>query len=198
MSRKEKPMTYHLKKLFFIPALVLSTQAFAAEPESTTSEQASPSNNISIEWVKPEKFRDVKHPSISRKRYRESVFAELETFFASLATALPDGQTVNIKVTNLDLAGTVQTPSMAGLTTHSNNSTFGMNDYRIIRDIDIPRMHLSYELLNEKGELIQQQDVKLKDMSFLMKSNSVRKNTPLRYEKEMISEWFKSEFLSQA
>ena len=190
-------MAKYLTKLLFIPAFVLATQAVADDVKTNEVESAATPSNISVEWLKPEKFRDVKHPSISRKRYRESVFLELETFFAGLGKHLPHGHSIVIQVTNLDMAGTVQTPSMAGLTSFSNSASTDMNDYRIIRAIDIPRMDFSYKLLDAKGEVIQEESVELKDMSFLSRSASVRKNVALRYEKEMISRWFKQTFPSE-
>lgn len=150
-------------------------------------------SNVSIEWVEPRKFRDVRHPTTSRKRYRESVFLELETFFTSLGEELPEGYKLNLKVTDLDLAGTIQTPAMAGL---NNFSSGGIEDYRIVREIDIPRMTFSYELIDEKGQILKQEEVKLKDMSFLSRAGSISKNTSLIYEKVMISRWFKDTFIA--
>jgi hypothetical protein len=189
-------MVNYLKGLVFVSLLLLGAQAMASNVESADIDDVElqkVQSNVSIEWVKPKKFRDVRHPTMSRQRYTESVLLELKTFFSSLGERLPEGYKLNLKVTNLDLAGTVQSPAMAGLRNFSNG---GMDDYRIVRDIDIPRMAFSYELVDEQGKVLKQEDVDLKDMSFLSRAGSVSKNTSLRYEKEMISRWFKKTLMS--
>jgi hypothetical protein len=203
-------MFSYLKVLITATAILFSSSLISTNASSTNSQnetngdlnsqtdsQANPQNKVVIAWHEPQKFRDVKHPTMSRKRYRESVFKELESYFEELTEALPDGQVLNINVTELDLAGTVQTQSMAGLSLYSQNSFSDMNEYRIMRNIDIPRMTFSYTLKDEKGQLIQQDEVALKDLNYLTRVNTIRKSTSLRYEKSMISSWFEKTFSTE-
>ncbi|WP_412970875.1 DUF3016 domain-containing protein [Glaciecola sp. MF2-115] len=183
---------------FLFAGTVLSMNVLSPNSQDATSATTEVQSKVAIEWIEPKKFRDVEHPTISRKRYRESVFEELEAYFSELSEALPDGRKLSIKVTELDLAGTVQTQSMAGLNHYSQSSRANINEYRIMRDIDIPRMTFSYELKDESGQVIKEEEVNLKDMSYLSSVNSIHKNTALRYEKAMISEWFKKTFLSES
>lgn len=182
---------------FLIASTVLSMDVLSSNLQDPTSASSEVQSNLTVEWIEPQNFRDVRHATISRKRYRESVFEELEAYLGELSEALPDGHKLTIKVTELDLAGTVQTQSMAGLDRYSQNSRNDMNEYRIMRDIDIPRMTFIYELKDENGQLIQGKEVNLKDMSYLSRVNSIHKNTSLRYEKAMISDWFKKTFPSE-
>lgn len=189
-------MVNYLKGLLFASCFLLSAQAMASNIETMDTgnvEAQKSQSNVSIEWVKPKKFRDVRHPTMSRKHYRDSVLLELETFFTSLGEGLPEGQKLNLRVTDLDLAGAVQSPAMAGLRNFSNS---GIDNYRIVRDIDIPRMTFAYELVDGQGQILKQEDVELKDMSFLSMAGSVNTNTSLKYEKVMISRWFKETFMS--
>lgn len=194
-------MLHYSKTLILYSVFLLSTQACASLdqdlPESAPELTAEKTSRVIVEWIEPKTFRDVKHPSMSSKRYREQVFSDLETFLASLGERLPDDQVLTIKVTNLDMAGTVETPSMAGLTRFSSHSFSAMNEYRIIRNIDIPRITFSYQLMDNNKQIIQQEEVKLKDMSFLSRAHSIRKNTSLRYEKAMISKWFSETFIAE-
>ena len=104
-----------------------------------------------------------------------------------LSLALPDNQKLLMKVTDLDLAGQVWPASHLGL-------GHGTSDVRIVKNIDIPRINFSYKLLDESGEVVQQAEVKLKDMSFLDRSHHLFKSESLRYEKNMLQRWFKQEF----
>jgi Asp-tRNA(Asn)/Glu-tRNA(Gln) amidotransferase B subunit len=195
-----------VKSLVLVSALLISIQSTASNVQRSSAQNTDSTmstepkiseSNVSIEWIDPQKFRDVEHPTTSRKRYRESVFLELETFFATLGEKLPLGYTLHLKVTDLDMAGTVQTPGMAGLNDFSNQGRFGMQDYRIMRDIDIPRITFSYEYLDDKGQIVKQEEVTLKDMSYLSRGRSINNSAALHYEKVMISRWFEETFQAE-
>jgi hypothetical protein len=179
--------------------ILISSHLAASESavlENSSAEELTQESKVSIEWIEPKKFRDVRNASMSRKRYRDTVFTELEAYFTVLGKDLPQGQKLTIKVTDLDMAGTVQSLATAGLTNFSNNLNHNLNDYRIMREIDIPRMTFSYELKDADGKIIKQDDVELKDMSYLSRASVVRKSAQLRYEKVMISRWFNDTFSS--
>jgi len=142
---------------------------------------------VEIEWDKPDKYRDVRPSNESRKRFREATFEHINEYMNELSLALPDNQKLLMRVSDLDLAGQVWPTSHLGL-------GYGASDVRIVKSIDIPRINFSYELLNESGEVLQQAEVKLKDMSFLNRSHRFFKNESLRYEKSMLQRWFKQEF----
>jgi hypothetical protein len=151
------------------------------------SHQALAQAEVEIEWDKPEKYRDVRPSNESRKRFRDATFERLDKYMNKLALALPDDNKLLMKVSDLDLAGQVWPASFVGL-------GHGTSDVRIIKNIDIPRMTFSYQLQDESGEVLQQAEVNLKDMSFLDRSNRHFKSEPLRYEKNMLKRWFEQEF----
>jgi hypothetical protein len=142
---------------------------------------------VEIEWDKPEKYRDVRPSNESRKRFRESTFEQINEYMNELALTLPNNQKLLMKVSDLDLAGQVWPASFVGLGN-------GGSDVRIVKNIDIPRIDFSYQLLDESGEVVQQAAVKLKDMSFLDRSSHFFKSESLRFEKNMLQHWFKQEF----
>ncbi|AGH42842.1 DUF3016 domain-containing protein [Paraglaciecola psychrophila] len=142
---------------------------------------------VEIEWDKPEKYRDVRPSNESRKRFMEATFEGINEYMHELASSLPDNQKLRMKVTDLDLAGQVWPASFVGLGQ-------GTSDVRVIKNIDIPRMNFSYQLLDTSGAVIQQADVDLKDMSFMDRGNRFFDSESLRYEKNMLQRWFKQEF----
>jgi hypothetical protein len=143
---------------------------------------------VEIEWDKPEKYRDVRPGNESRKRFRDTTFEGINEYMNKLALALPDDNKLLMKVTDLDLAGEVWPGYFVGL----GEST---SDVRLIKDVDIPRMNFSYQLLDGSGQVVQEAEVKLKDMSFLDRSSSnFFRNESLRYEKFMLKRWFDREF----
>ena len=142
---------------------------------------------VEINWQNPEKYSDVRPTNASRVKYRERVFNQLDEYFTELAADLPDGQILKVNVSNLDLAGQVWPASFVGFG-HSGS------DIRLIKSIDIPRMRFSYQLLDQAGMVQKEAEVNLKDMSFQDRHNSFFDSESLRYEKNMLKQWFYKEF----
>ena len=172
--------------LFVAGCLICASPVLLADTTEANEQQAE-NQRFTVEWVEPQKYRDVKHPHQSRKRFREGVLDELSEFMAELSADLPQNTKLSMKVTNLDLAGDILPASFAGV-----GDSF--RDVRVVRQIDIPRMVFSYELVDEKGQVLQSDEVKLKDMNFLDRANFSHRSDYLRYEKRMIKEWFESTF----
>lgn len=143
---------------------------------------------VEITWENPKEYTDVKPTNQSRTRFREGVFKKLDEHFVELAERLPDGQKLAITVTNLDLAGQVWPAAFVGL------GSGGGSDVRLVKTIDIPRMSFSYILTDSAGVVLKKDDVKIKDMAFQNSARSRFSNDSLRYEKNMIEEWFEDEF----
>ena len=148
------------------------------------------SSQVEMQWQNPEKYRDIKPAAESRKRFRESTFRHLDEYVQKLAEKLPEDSKLVMTVTDLDLAGQVWPASFYGL-------GHGMSDVRVIKNMDIPRMSFSYKLISSSGDVVQAAEVKLKDMGFMNRSNQIFKSETLRYEKNMLKEWFNEEFSSQ-
>jgi hypothetical protein len=137
--------------------------------------------NVKVTWIEPDKYRDINSGNHGKKRFRESTFKTLEKHLANLAKALPASQQLDIEVTDVDLAGDVH----AG----------GMRNIRVIKALYFPYIKLSYKLINAEKAIILSDSVKLKDMNF-MTGNSLRyKSKSLGYEKKLLDDWFKDEFV---
>jgi hypothetical protein len=135
-----------------------------------------------VTWDNYEKYRDIHPSNESRKHFRERTFKNFEKHFSKLAAKLPEGQVLKIKVSDVDLAGD----------THSG----GINQVRIIKDIFIPRINFSFELLNTDKRIVKSGDIVLKDMGFMMNTHLKYRNQALGYEKAMLDKWFADTFKS--
>ncbi|MDF2177907.1 DUF3016 domain-containing protein [Aliiglaciecola sp. CAU 1673] len=143
-------------------------------------------SRVEINWIEPEKFTDVRPSNESRQRFRERTFEDIKKYMEKLMGSLPEGQKLLMNVTDLDLAGQVWPGSFVGLNSAS--------DVRLIKRIDIPRMRFDYKLLDNSGNIIKEETVDLKDMSFQDKHNPLFDSESLRYEKNMLREWFQETF----
>ncbi len=130
-----------------------------------------------IKWDHPEKFSDIQpNSSTTRMRFQKRVLADLSKYIQNLsAKKLPEDYKLSILVKDIDLAGYIQL--------HNSNLQ------RVVRDVDIPRIKLTYKL-SKGSQIVQQGNAKLTDLNFLRSSNYKFRNTSFYYEKKLLSDWF--------
>ena len=130
--------------------------------------------DVSVTFVKPEEFIDMPRSPIDRERLQQ----DFARYFASLNKQLPAGRNLKIEVLDIDLAGQTWPRRSGG------------EDIRIMRGgADWPRMHLRYTL-EENGQLLRSGDEQLSNMNYQQRMGRHSDSDPLRYEKQMIDEWF--------
>jgi hypothetical protein len=89
---------------------------------------------------------------------------------------LADHQLLHIRITDVDLAGEIE-------------YTHRIPEIRVLRDITSPHIELRYQL--QSADQVQaESEVSLRDFSYLARSNRYSEGDPLRYEKQMLDEWF--------
>ena len=129
-------------------------------------------SEIHVTYVKPEQMLDV--PATQRGQ----ILNELTGHFMSLDKYLAPDQTLNIEVTSLELSGIVK---------HKFRTD---QDVRVLRGAaDWPTMHLLYRL-ESKGQVIRSGEDDLRNMMYLERMNKYPTSDSLRYEKQMIDDWF--------
>jgi len=132
---------------------------------------------VEVSYVKPEQFSDVPFMQLDRDR----LLKELSAHFAELGKKLPAGQTLKIEVLDVDLAGRLY-PRRNG------------DDLRIMRGgADWPHMHLRYAL-EQDGQLIRSGDDEISNMAYEDRINHYSGSDGLRYEKQMVDDWFNKAF----
>jgi len=179
-----------MTKLFSTLLLSTALCSFLTFADTHADEEKEPEGRVNIEWQDPKSYTDIRPSNQSKKRFQESTFKKLEKFMEKLATKLPEGQHLNLVVTDLDLAGHVWPGHMAGM---SNTQ-----DVRVIKRVDFPRINFSYTLLDSNGETVKAGEETLKDMSFQEHHLGRFKSDGLRYEKNMLERWFKKTLVAKA
>jgi DUF3016 family protein len=134
----------------------------------------------SVEWKDVEKYRDLRTVSGSNKSFKDKFFKEIEEHLAQLAQPLPESQTINFVITNVDLAGNIQ--------------LVGTREVRIVKEIFMPKISLSYELKDEQGQVIKSDTLDVKDPSFLKRTNTRVERETFGHEKAMLTRWFNQTF----
>jgi hypothetical protein len=162
---------------FFRAALILVFPLLTILTASNTS-----AGEAHIQFVNPQNYTDASIDGMYRPDPR--VLEVIEQHLQGLATrCLLPGQTLNIQVFDIDLAGQYEWWQRAG----------GHN-VRVMRDTTWPRIDLAYTLHASDGNTTEVRE-QVKDMVYLKGSSFVRTNSaPLPYERAMLDHWFEKWF----
>ncbi len=137
--------------------------------------------DVTVSYVKPEEFSDVPWSP----RDREQLLKDLTAHFNKMGQKLPAGQVLKIEVLDVDLAG------------RTYPRHFSPDDIRILRGgADWPHMHLHFTL-EQDGKVLRSGDAQLSNMMYQERINRYSSSDSLRYEKQMMDDWFEQEFLRQ-
>lgn len=178
-----KPNICHTSLTAIAAVLLL----FASSQAVSQDEPMEEDSKLQIEFVKPSSFTDIRPSNQSRSKYQKHVFESLSSYFNELSRTLPEGQILDVKVTNIDLAGDTNSPRIP--------LSSMMSDVRVMEDIYFPRLEFTYTLKNQAGEVLKTEEVDLKDMSYLNRAGFVRSSRDaFPYEHSMLIEWFQDTF----
>jgi len=138
---------------------------------------------VQVDFDDPAKFRDVRATNESQERFRERVMKEITQAFEKNAKHLPEGQTLHVAVSDVDLAGEVEY--------FHDNQPFGL---RVMRRVDAPSMTFQYELRDESDRVLQQGEEELRNLNYNRPSAIPVARSPFKYEKDMIKTWMRDTF----
>lgn len=128
---------------------------------------------VTVTYVKPDEYTDMPFSPYDRER----TLKDFSAYFATLNKKLPEGQTLKIEVLDIDLAGRLY-PRRAA------------DDIRVMTGgADWPRMHLRYTL-EENGQVLRSGDEQISSMNYQWNRTSYFDNDAMRYEKQMLDDWF--------
>jgi hypothetical protein len=142
-----------------------------------------PAATVEVTFVAPEKFTDVKEDYMDSEKGREALLSELKQHLEKRgAKLLSANQRLEIKVTEVDLAGDFE-PWRGP----------NFQDIRIVKDLYPPRVNLEFRLIGADGKVISEGKRELRDLGYML-SMAMPTSDPLRFDKEMLSDWLRREF----
>ncbi len=163
--------------------LLVFACGLAAVGAGRAADEAKPSVPVTVTYVSPEKFTDAKDDVMGSDRDRERVLDELKTHILSMARHyLAPGQTLEIHVTDIDLAGDFE--PWRGIE---------FDHIRILKEIYPPRMSLEFRLVDAQGKVLNEGKRRLQNLAYLM-GLGMPTSDSLRYDKDLINDWLRSEF----
>ena len=159
-----------------IAGLICATGLMAATDAPVTP------SAVEVSFEKPEEFTDFTHSYTQKDYQQDGLMAEIrEHVQQRAASRLAAGQKLVVKFTDIDLAGDFEPWRV------STNQ-----DIRIVKDLYPPRMKLEFKLLNADGSVAAEGKRSLVNLGF-MSSLAFPQSDPLRYDKEMLTDWLRTE-----
>jgi Protein of unknown function (DUF3016) len=164
-----------------LAAAVLSATAvgpaFAADPIPAGAER------VTVQVLRPEAFTDFKATCIGMDERTRGLLTDLTQFIRTTgARYVPDGAVLEITVTDVDMAGEFETwrgPQACSV--------------RVMLDLYAPRIRLEFRLTDRDGNAASSGQRDLRDPLYLTRAVLLATD-PLRYEKDLLLEWFQREF----
>jgi len=154
-------------------ALIVITGCAAAADESVS--------RVSVAFVEPEKFTDARRAELEPTS--SGVLRELEKFLIETgARYVPESMRLNIRVTNVDLAGDFELfrgPQA--------------DQVRIIKGLYPPHIVLEFEVVDSTAKVVKSGKRDLTDIDYQLRSVYPREDY-LRYEKDILRDWLRAEF----
>lgn len=134
---------------------------------------------VQVTFVEPDKFSDAGRGSVDLERTTLAFDEHLK----ALGQRLPDGQSLRLQVTDIDLAGELR-PTRNG------------SDIRMLRGrADWPRVALRYELVQD-GRMLKSGEARVADMSYQQASLGMHRGEAYAYEFRMLDRWFSEQILA--
>lgn len=165
----------HIPSLFAFIALATAGQTQAAQ--------------VKVDWQSPQRYADIGSNDGSQEKFRATLFGALDAVFAEQAANLPAGQTLEVAVTDLDMAGAMRVGPRGGF-------------QRVVQSSQFPQITLDYRLLDADGRVVASQSgVTFKYLGFYNATNAVRQADsaqPFYFESEMIRAWYGRTFMPAA
>ncbi len=150
-----------------LAACLILTPVFGA------SEQTK--NDVAVEFLEPENFRDFKNSRSGGERDRESLEKSFRKKILEVAERyLPPGYKLILRFRDIDMAGDFEPQ-------HGPD----FDNIRIVKAIYPPSFLVEYQITAENGDVVASGTKRVTDLAF-QNTVSFRKDEPLFYETELI------------
>jgi hypothetical protein len=134
---------------------------------------------VEVTYVAPERFSDIGWSNTAQRDNLDHLKQVLQGLGSRY---VPDGQTMRIEVTDVDVAGD-ERPTTQG-------------DVRVSRGMaDVPRISFRYTLVSGGSE-VDRGEVALSDLDYARRMVDTRASESLAYERRMLDRWFRQRFAS--
>ena len=165
---------------------VLGLALACALAPAAWAQDAAAAARVNVEVGDFSQMRELKHLSgMQRRDTEQSIQALAKWLQHQAARRLPAGETLQVTLRDVDLAGDYEPGRTDGY------------DIRVVKDLYPPRIELEYRLDDADGKPLRQGEATLRDTGFLFGIGPMGSD-PLRFEKRMLDDWLRGQFATAA
>lgn len=144
-------------------------------------------DRVNISWHDVENYKDINPAEETVARFNKRMFSSFERQFVQLAKKLPEGYTMKVVVTDVDLAGRVL-PTNKG----------SLRLTRVIEHNFKPSISLSFAVFNAEGkQVLSSQDVNLDSKVTHRAPRRQHMHREFSYDNYFVKKWFNDSVLPQ-
>lgn len=168
-------------------ALALGATTANAKPRTVTDPDAPRSlpaeGAVAVQWTDPARFSELKFSGNRWEAQRGNwVFELAEHLRKEATTRLPEGERMEVTITDIDRAGK-----------YEPGRGIQFDSVRIMREIYPPTIELSFTRYAADGSVLAEGERRLRDTMYLSNISIAGRNESLRYEKQLLDEWLRDE-----
>lgn len=166
------------------PILLLAAALIAGGCQSSqTSSTPVKQDNVAVSFQDADKFTDARESfgASSSQYYLDQLSEHLKKVAGKQLTT---GQKLDVTINDIDLAGDF---------IPGNAST---QDIRVIKEIYIPRVKLTFKLLDAEGKVLKEGARSLSDLNYMSNIGLIDRDQPLFYDKALLTNWVRQEIKS--
>jgi hypothetical protein len=135
---------------------------------------------VSVVFVEPDKFTDLRYTEAERSS--RALLLQLQRFIVETAAGfLPEAMRLEIKITDIDLAGDFEL---------FRGPQF--DQLRVNKSIYPPRIALEFRVVDPGEQTVKEGKRDLTDIDYQLRT-AYRRDDYLRYEKELLRDWLRAE-----
>lgn len=163
--------------------LTIATAGLMLASVVWAKEEPAKASRIEVSFVEPDKFTDFKQDYYDSDRGRDHLIQQLTAHLEWLARHyVPEGAKLEVKITDIDLAGDFEPWR-----------DVRYSSIRFLKEVYPPRMKLDFRLIGADGKVISEGHRELSELGYLS-HNLLPASDGLRYDKEVLTDWMRSEF----
>lgn len=176
-----------LTTCLLLAAALFTASTAAAKTRNVTDPEAPRSlpdeGPVAVQWTDPAQFTELRFSGNRWEAERGNWVVQLaEHLRKEAAKRLPEGERLEVEITDIDRAGR-----------YEPGRGINLDSVRIMREIYPPMVEFTFRRLDANGNVVAEGERKLRDTMYLSGSTSIGSNDHLRYEKRMIDDWLRDE-----
>lgn len=164
--------------------LAVAALSVTAAAPAHAAQEAATAARVSVTYINPENFAENRMFGMQDRFNHVDYLTELKDYLVKRGEKiLAPGQRLHVDITDIQLAGAYE-PSSGAQSDH----------IRMMRDIYVPRIDLTFQLTDQDGKVLREGKRVLRGLNYLrdgLNAPGARRGESLYYDKALLERWLR-------